>query len=302
MARRSKADRPYGTFFHGDAPEETPDPARRRLDVRGTLRRLAGRTRNAQLVLVSILGTLAIIGITNALVPAQQRITEREVSDAIRAGVASATPKANVAIAAYQAVKESMVLVKTRSEDETAVRARGSGVLLDSGGRILTSLHILRDAAEIKVVFFDGEEWAAVLGDSQAEFDVAVLELGSFGRKPATLASAKDLKVGDQAIVVGSPLGQQNSLTVGVISKLGSSFEPPWPGQRLGGAIQFDATPYPRSSGGGLVKSKRDGVAVVTGGPRLNGVSCLGVAGPIAPASDAPRAGPFCASGSAVDR
>ena len=195
--------------------------------------------------------------------PAPQRITEREVNDAIKTALASATPKPNVAIAAYQAVKESMVLVKTRSADETAVRARGSGVLLDSGGRILTSLHILRDAAEIKVVFFDGEEWAAVLGDSQAEFDVAVLELGSFGRKPATLASAKDLKVGDQAIVVGSPLGQQNSLTVGVISKLGSTFEPPWPGQRLGGLIQFDATLYPESSGGALVNSKGEVVLPV---------------------------------------
>jgi len=293
MARRSKADRPYGTFFHGDAPEETPDPARRRLDVRGTLRRLAGRTRNAQLVLVSILGTLAVIGITNALVPAPQRITEREVNDAIKTALASATPKPNVAIAAYQAVKESMVLVKTRSADEMAVRARGSGVLLDSGGRILTSLHILRDAAEIKVVFFDGEEWAAVLGDSQAEFDVAVLELGSFGRKPATLASAKDLKVGDQAIVVGSPLGQQNSLTVGVISKLGSTFEPPWPGQRLGGLIQFDATLYPESSGGALVNSKGEVVAIVTGGPSLNGVSGLGFAVPIDAAASAAGAAPF---------
>src|SRR2546428_12399500 len=103
MARRSKADRPYGTFFHGDAPEETPDPARRRLDVRGTLRRLAGRTRNAQLVLVSILGTLAIIGIPNALVPAPQRITERRGNAAIKTALASAPPKPNGASAAHQA-------------------------------------------------------------------------------------------------------------------------------------------------------------------------------------------------------
>ena len=142
-------------------------------------------------------------------------------------------------------------------------------------------------------MFFDGEEWAAVLGDSQAEFDVAVLELGSFGRKPATLASAKDLKVGDQAIVVGSPLGQQNSLTVGVISKLGSTFEPPWPGQRLGGLIQFDATLYPESSGGALVNSKGEVVAIVTGGPSLNGVSGLGFAVPIDAAASAAGAAPF---------
>jgi S1-C subfamily serine protease len=293
MVGRSKADRRYGTFFHGDVPEPEMPPPRRRFALRARARALAQRTQRAQLVLMSILGTLAIIGVTNTLAPAPARLSERDVSEAIKTALASATPKPNVAIAAYEAVKESMVLVKTRSGDETAARVRGSGVLLDSGGRILTSLHILRDAAEIKIVFFDGEEWAAVIGDTQAEFDVAVLELGSFGRKPATLASAKGLKVGDQAIVVASPLGQQNSLTVGVISKLGSTFQPPWPGQGLGGLIQFDATLYPESSGGALVNGHGEVVAIVTGGPSLTGLSGLGFAVPIDAAASAAGAAPF---------
>ena len=268
-------------------------PPRRRFDLRARARAVARRTRSAQLVLISILGTLAIIGVTNTLAPAPARLSERDVNEAIKTALASATPKPNVAIAAYEAVKESMVLVKTRSADEPVARARGSGVLLDSGGRILTSLHVVRGAAQIKVTFFDGEEWDAVLGDSQPEYDVAVLEVGTSGRKPATLASAKDLRVGTEAIVVGSPLGQRNSLTFGVVSKLGSTFQPPWDGLPLGGLIQFDAALYPESSGGALINRRGEVVAIVTGGPNLAGLSGIGFAVPIDSAASAAGSNPF---------
>ena len=290
---RSKADRPYGTFDRGLAAEPEPAATARGLRLRARARELARRTRGAQLVGASVVATVTVLALASIVAPPPAPLTERDVHDAITSALASATPKPNAAVAAYEAVKESMVLVKTRLPDEAAPRPRGSGVLLDSGGRIVTSLHILRGAEDIKVVFFDGEEWEAVLGDSQAEFDVAILELGSGGRKPATLASPKGLKVGDTAIVVGSPLGQRNSLTVGVISKLGSTFDPPWPGPRLGGLIQFDAALYPESSGGALVNARGEVVAIVTGGPSLEGLSGLGFAVPIDAAASAAGAAPF---------
>jgi S1-C subfamily serine protease len=292
---RSDADRPYGSFRRPfeEVVEAPPTP---RIGWRGRWQRLLVRTRTAQLIAIGallVLLTAQIAGLNTR----QGQLTQAYVAEAIRQALASATPKPNVAIAAFGAIKESVVLVKTRAAGERTLQARGSAILLDSGNTAMTSLHLVQDAVEIMVVFFDGEESPAVLGAKDREFDVALLDiaLGS-GRKPAVLATAKDLRIGDEAFLVGAPLGMSNSLTVGTISRLGSTFQPAEQGDRsrsYGGLIQFSAPMYPGNSGGALVNRRGEVIGIVTWTGSSSGISGVGFAVPIDAAASAAGSNPF---------
>lgn len=207
--------------------------------------------------------------------------------------MASATPRPNLAIAAFNTVRESIVLIKTRDDPGAPLEPRGSGVLLDSGTSVMTSLHVVNAAAQITVVFFDGEEVPASIRARDGAFDVAILNIVSLGRRPAVLATAKDLKVGDDAFIVGSPLGLNNTLSVGVISRLGSSFQPSYQAEPLRGLIQFDATVYPGNSGGALINRRGEVIGLVTAVANSSGPSGIGFAVPIDGAASAAGSNPF---------
>jgi serine protease DegQ len=227
------------------------------------------------------------------LAPPRTALTQADVAEAIKQAMASATPRPNLAVAAFNTVRESVVLIKTRDKGETALQARGSGVLLDSGSSVMTSLHVVRDAAQITVVFFDGDEVPASIRTTDRGFDVAILDIVATGRKPAVLASAKDLKVGDDAFIVGSPLGFSNTLSVGVVSRLGSTFQPTYQAEPLHGLIQFDATVYPGNAGGALINRRGEVIGLVTTGANPVGMSGIGFAVPIDGAASAAGSNPF---------
>lgn len=81
---------------------------------------------------------------------------------------------------------------------------------------------------------------------------------------PATLASSAMLHVGDEVVAVGSPFGITDSLSSGVVSGLGRSFQSPDTGQELNNLIQFDAAVNPGNSGGPLVDRNGEVVGIVT--------------------------------------
>lgn len=241
------------------------------------------------------MGAVAVLLVAGSAVFSSPRktLTEADVAEAIKQAMVSATPRPNLAIAAFNTVKESLVLVKTRDSGETALAARGSGVLLDSGSSVMTSLHVVRDAAQITVVFFDGEEVPASIRTRDRGFDVAILDIVAIGRRPAVLASAKDLKVGDDAFIVGSPLGLSNTLSVGVVSRLGSTFQPTYQDEPLRGLIQFDATVYPGNSGGALINRRGEVIGLIAAGVNPVGMSGIGFAVPIDGAASAAGSNPF---------
>ena len=222
-------------------------------------------------------------------------MTDADIRAAIRQALASATPKPNVAIEAYENVKKSVVTVRTRLAGETALQARGSGVLLDTGGRIITSLHVVADVAEIGVVFFDGSDAPAIVSAADPATGLALLDAAGIGQNPAVLASPKSLRVGDEAIIVGSPLGIASSLSAGVVSGLNRTFQPSWSRQPLGELIQFDAPVLPGNEGGPLVNRRGDviGIVIASAGPPGLSVPNLGFAVPINALSTAAGNTPF---------
>ena len=142
----------------------------------------------------------------------------------------------------------------------------GSGFLVDGEGHIVTNHHVVEDAGDITVRLSDGRELpATLLGTSRAD-DLALLQVAAAdvaGIAHLPLADSDAVTPGEMAIAIGSPFGESNSLTVGVVSGTGrniiSDLRRPIPD-----LIQTDAALNPGNSGGPLLDSNGEVIGVNT--------------------------------------
>ncbi len=231
-----------------------------------TLRR---RARAARPFAAGMLAVLAGLLAYNRLVPAPLPLTQAQVSDTVAQAMASATaPPAN-ASRVYQAILPSFVLIQTdrADPDGETLQGLGSGVVVDVGGSILTSLHVVADARVITVTFADGFVTEARIMAAQPEKDIAVLAPNALPDLlvAATLGNPNALRVGDEAYVVGNPLGLYASMSSGVISGFDRSFNPINATRPIEGLIQIDAAVNPGNSGGPLLNRAGQVVGIITG-------------------------------------
>jgi S1-C subfamily serine protease len=148
--------------------------------------------------------------------------------------------------------------------------AEGSGFVLDDDGRIVTNAHVVTDessgarrpAKEVFVEFPDRNAVPAKIVGFDPFADVALLEVDpdGFDLHPLQLGDDGELVVGQPVAAIGSPFGEQQSLSVGVVSATDRSVESLTKFQ-IEGAIQTDASINPGNSGGPLL----DGAARVVG-------------------------------------
>ena len=130
----------------------------------------------------------------------------------------------------------------------------GSGVIMDTEGRIITNSHVVADATRVLVRLVDGREFEAeIIGDDPSS-DIAVIKIDPGDDRPlpvATMGSSDDVRVGDWVLALGSPLGLDFSVTAGIVSARGRQLS----GRRLAleSFIQTDAAINPGNSGGPLV-------------------------------------------------
>ena len=204
----------------------------------------------------------------NFLFPANQ-VTEAEVSNAIAGALESATPRPAYSVQVYQAIQPALVMIESEfgGDDPEVQRGLGSGVIVDDTGNILTSLHVVDDAARIVVTFADGTRAEAAIVSEQPESDIAVLQTATMPEMwfPATLGNPGSMQVGDEAYVVGNPFGLYSSMSEGIISGFNRTFQPPNSGQPIEGLIQFDAAANPGNSGGPLLNRNGHVIGIVTG-------------------------------------
>jgi S1-C subfamily serine protease len=143
----------------------------------------------------------------------------------------------------------------------------GSGFIVRSDGYIVTNNHVVENARQLQVILRDGAKKydARVVGTSPDD-DVAVLKVDAENLPALSWGDSSALKVGQLAIAIGSPLGQQNSVTKGVISALHRSISVPDPStgqvENILNAIQTDAQINPGNSGGPLLNSAGQVVGV----------------------------------------
>jgi 2-alkenal reductase len=99
----------------------------------------------------------------------------------------------------------------------------GSGFVWDKEGHIVTNNHVVEGAEKITVVFADETSVKAELVGADPDSDLAVLkvDLPAGLLKPVQLGDSANLQVGELAIAIGNPFGQEGTMTVGIISALG---------------------------------------------------------------------------------
>ncbi len=158
-------------------------------------------------------------------------------------------------------VAQSVVCIETVSESTNwffgnqEVTASGSGLIYSSDGYIITNNHVVAGAKNIVVTLADGNQEKANVIGTDTRSDLALIKIPASGLKAAEFGDSDKVAVGNLALVIGNPGGEQfaRSVTMGIISGLnrqittseGSQFE----------LIQTDAAINPGNSGGPLVNS-----------------------------------------------
>lgn len=141
-------------------------------------------------------------------------------------------------------------------------QGEGSGVILTSEGVIITNNHVVSEddkpADTIEVTFATGETVPATIIGRDVLTDLAVIKVNRTGLPAATfIDDMSKVRIGEFAIAIGSPLGFENSVTMGVVSGLQREIAVPAAegGQSLIDLIQTDAAISPGNSGGALANS-----------------------------------------------
>ncbi len=95
----------------------------------------------------------------------------------------------------------------------------GSGFIIDPSGLIVTNQHVVDNAVDISVTLSDGTVLPARLLGTGGAIDIAVLEVTPPRRLPSvTWGNSDDVRIGDQVLAVGNPLGIGESVSSGIIS------------------------------------------------------------------------------------
>ena len=138
----------------------------------------------------------------------------------------------------------------------------GSGVIVDAeNGYILTNHHVIDQADTIAVTTKDGRTLEAVLVGSDADSDVAVIQVAEKDISAIKIGRSSNLRVGDFVVAIGSPFGLSQTVTSGIVSALGRT------GLGIEGYedfIQTDASINPGNSGGALVNLRGELIGINT--------------------------------------
>lgn len=148
------------------------------------------------------------------------------------------------------------------------MKGTGSGVIFRSDGYILTNNHVAGNADVIEVTLNDKRKYRAKVVGKDRFTDLALLKIDGVNNLPAAnFGESKALRPGDWAIAIGSPLGFDHTVTLGIISALGRLLPA---GQNetssLGNVqlIQTDAAINPGNSGGPLLNIHGDVIGITT--------------------------------------
>lgn len=127
----------------------------------------------------------------------------------------------------------------------------GSGIIVDPNGYIATNNHVIEGAEKVTVKLSSGKVLPATVVGADPRSDLAVIKVDAQNLPIAKFGDSSKVKVGDLAIAIGNPLGEEfaGSVTAGIISALNRKIQ-------YGGAIykvlQTDAAINPGNSGGPL--------------------------------------------------
>ena len=102
------------------------------------------------------------------------------------------------------------------------IEGKGSGVIIDPRGYVITNNHVIDGAAQVQVHLKDGRSFVGEVVGADSQTDVAVIKVDAENLPAASLADSEKLKVGQIVLAIGNSLGLQGGPTVsmGVVSAL----------------------------------------------------------------------------------
>jgi S1-C subfamily serine protease len=182
----------------------------------------------------------------------------------------------------YKDVSPGVVTVTSVFEDSVADllgggggAGQGSGFVVDRDGSIVTNAHVVttggqmngggqpREAKQVFVEFGDRNRVSADIVGVDPDADLALIKVDPEGLEldPVPLSDRSDFAVGEPVAAIGSPFGEDQSLSVGVISATDRTVEG-LTNFGIDNAIQTDASINPGNSGGPLLDAKGEVIGV----------------------------------------
>ena len=247
------ADKPVSSEGNGGTASESPQPAAAVVPVVSTT--TSGHEGRAQSRI-------------NPAEPATAPGEPASDADSITPGQIVAALE-EVLYGIYEEALPSVVYIRVPSPASEAFRgmqgipdsflwSAGSGFVWDGEGHIVTNHHVVEDvigmSRPVTVVFADSTEakGTVVGGDPHSDLAVIKLEDGDWDLQPATLGDSDAVRVGQLAVAIGAPFGQEFTMTSGIVSAVGRNIT----GQSqfsIPEVIQTDSAINPGNSGGPLL-------------------------------------------------
>ena len=124
-------------------------------------------------------------------------------------------------------VADSVVDVSVQSSNRQfggnvySITSAGSGVVYSKDGYIITNNHVVKEANKIVITLKNGSKYVANIVGTDADNDIAVLKIDASNLNPVELEDYSKVKLGEETIVIGNPLGElSGTITDGVVSAL----------------------------------------------------------------------------------
>ena len=145
-------------------------------------------------------------------------------------------------------------------------RGEGSGFVWSNEGHIVTNQHVVADADKVMVIFSDGTEVEAEVIGGDPDSDLAVLKVNVPPEKlrPVVPGDSDAVKVGQLAVAIGNPFGQEFTVTSGIVSAVGRTIRSGSSPFSIPEVIQTDAAINPGNSGGPLLDRKGKVIGINT--------------------------------------
>jgi serine protease Do len=191
------------------------------------------------------------------------------------------------------AADPSVVTITTVSEDDMEVspfshrrqaretRGLGTGFVFDKNGIVLTNNHVVEGATDIQVKLFDDRQFPGKVVGTDPQTDVAVVRIDTKELRALPLGDSDATEVGDWVVAIGNPFGLAHTVSAGIVSAKGRTFEDvPLDSSGYYDFIQTDASINPGNSGGPLLNLKGAVVGINTA-IRGGGAQGIGFAIPI---------------------
>lgn len=233
---------------------------------------LAGCACGALLVIALIMsGTLDIGGGKNAVTAgasgsSTQKITIDSEDTTLAEAVSAKALPSVVSITATSSGSQNGSLSQSADESDNSGSV-GSGVVLDTEGHILTNNHVVDGYDQYVVTMDDGTTYEAEFVGNDASSDLAVIKLKDADASkltPIEMGDSSKLNVGEWVMAIGSPFGNEQSVSTGIVSALyRSTAMSSTSGNTIyANMIQTDAAINPGNSGGALVNDNGELVGI----------------------------------------